>query len=341
MTRPASPTKGISVTADVASSVGSAVSLRVELTEGERSEVQILATKLGAVSPALLDDPGWLDEARRLSCRLPVRQLELLRRLRQDAGPAGAAIIAGLPVDVGALPDTPSVRDSVERVAKLPAVVAMLFGQQLGEVFAFREEKQGALVQNVVPVRALARSQSNAGSVSLELHSENAFHLHRPDFIGLICLRSDHEERAATLVSSIRNALPLLDSADVEILGSPRFVTEAPPSFGCRDVAPPHAVLSGPAYDPGIQVDLNATTALDNAARGALERLGAALAEASSLLMLKSGEMVFIDNRLVVHGRTYFEPRYDGRDRWLHRIYVQLDSRRSLTHRDGPVPVLR
>lgn len=312
----------------------------LELDHEERSDLSGLAEETARIPPGLLDDPAWLVEARRLSCRLPVRLAEALRAFRQDAGRDGILTFSGLPVDDRTLPDTPTVRDSVERTPRIPAAVAMLLGQQLGEVVAYRDEKQGALVQNVVPVRSLAHSQSNAGSVLLELHNENAFHPHRPDHIGLLCLRSDHEERAGTLVSSVRNALPCLDPADVAVLNSPRFVTEPPPSFGSGDATTSHPVLGGSIQDPDIRVDFNATRALDEEAGEALERLGAALMKVSSSLVLRPGEIVFVDNRLVVHGRTDFTPRYDGRDRWLHRIYVHLDSRRSSSHRLGRGPVL-
>jgi L-asparagine oxygenase len=317
-----------------------ASAFRLTLTEEERSNTRALAEELTRTPPGLLDDREWLVQARRLSCRLPVRLVEAMREFRNDAGRNGVLSLARLPIAEGALPDTPSARDSVERAAALPASVAMLIGHQLGEVVAYRAEKQGALVQNIVPVRGLAGSQSNAGSVPLKLHSENAFHPHRPDYIGLMCLRNDHEGRAGTLVSSVRKALPLLGEADVAVLRRARFVTEAPPSFRSGESTDPHPVLGGIAQDANIRVDFNATTALDGEAGQALERLHAALMRVSSSLVLGPGEMVFADNRLVVHGRTDFTPRYDGRDRWLHRIYVHLDNRRSLSHRVGAGPVL-
>jgi L-asparagine oxygenase len=42
-----------------------------------------------------------------------------------------------------------------------------------------------------------------------------------------------------------------------------------------------------------------------------------------------------------VHGRTAFTPRYDGRDRWLQRIFSLRDLRRSRDFRpdDGHVLV--
>jgi alpha-ketoglutarate-dependent taurine dioxygenase len=32
-----------------------------------------------------------------------------------------------------------------------------------------------------------------------------------------------------------------------------------------------------------------------------------------------------LDNRKTVHGRKPFTPRYDGRDRWFQRVYLQRD----------------
>lgn len=313
----------------------------VTLTDQERTEVHALAEELGR-PPAVgqVDDPPWLAHVRLHSCRLPVRLLEALRNFRSEPGLGGTLVIGNLPIDAETLPDTPSVPDSVERRATAPASTAMLLGQQLGDVFAFRDEKHGALVHNVVPVPALANSQSNGGSVGLELHNENAFHPHRPDLIGLLCLRSDHEGTAGTLFSSIRRARVLLDDTDLSILRQPRFVTEAPPSFRAGDGAAPHGVLNGSSDDPDIQVDFNATRATDDEAAAALSRLGDAMAEVASELVLRPGDMAFLDNRLVVHGRTEFTPRYDGNDRWLHRVYVHLDGRRSLSHRIGPGPVL-
>jgi L-asparagine oxygenase len=46
-----------------------------------------------------------------------------------------------------------------------------------------------------------------------------------------------------------------------------------------------------------------------------------------------------VDNRVTVHGRTAFQPRYDGRDRWLQRTFALADLRRSRGYRpnDGYV----
>ncbi|MCW3843806.1 TauD/TfdA family dioxygenase [Micromonospora yasonensis] len=314
--------------------------LTLDLTDDERDALRELAEQLVATPPALLDDVGWVAQARQASCWLPLRLRQILRTFRDDAGPAGSLILTGLPFGEDDLPATPNVRESVERATTVPAVVAMLIGLNLGEVIAYRDEKTGALVQNVVPVPGLEGTQSNAGSVPLEFHVENAFHPQRPDYVGLLCLRNDHAKRAGTLVTCIRQALPLLEETDRKVLHEPRFITAPPPSFHQGDRTRPHAVLTGSPEDPNICLDLNATAALDDEAREVMARLKGVLTDVSTSLVLQSGSMALIDNRLVLHGRTEFTPRFDGRDRWLHRVYVHLDNRRSRAHRDGSRPVL-
>ncbi|SBT46073.1 TauD/TfdA family dioxygenase [Micromonospora narathiwatensis] len=314
--------------------------LTLDLTDDERAALGELARQLVATPPALLDDLAWLAQVRQASCRLPLRLMATLRAFRNDAGATGALILTGLPVDEDGLPETPSERESVERAATVPAVVAMLVGLQLGEVIAYRNEKTGALVQNVVPVPGLEGTQSNAGSVPLEFHVENAFHPQRPDYVGLLCLRNDHAKRAGTLVTCIRQALPLIEETDRKVLREPRFITAPPPSFHHGDRTMPHPVLTGSPEDPNICLDLNATAGLDDEAREVMARLKQILTDVSTSLVLQSGSMAIIDNRLVLHGRTEFTPRFDGRDRWLHRVYVHLDNRRSRAHRDDAGAVL-
>jgi len=314
--------------------------LGLELTHDERSGLRTLVERVANAAAPLADDADWQARARAMSCCLPTRLLAAIRDFRHDPGIDGILTIANLPVEPDALPPTPNVPDSVERAATAPATLATLLGQQLGELIAYRDEKHGALVQNVVPVPSLATSQSNGGSVPLEFHTENAFHPHRPDYVGLLCLRPAHQDQVGTQVAAIRRALPLLDATTRTILREPRFATAAPPSFRSADGSGPHPVLSGSVDDPDMCVDFHATSALDDAAARALSELREALVEVRSDLVLRPGDMVFVDNRLVVHGRVAFSPRYDGTDRWLHRVFVQLDNRRTRPYRAGNGAVL-
>jgi len=305
----------------------------LKLTDTERAQIAYLTAQLSGVPPRLVDERAWMDAARRLAHQLPLRLREELRDYRHDSGTDGLLILRNLPVDDALLPETPTAPESVERHATQPAAVTALISQYLGEVIAYREEKSGALVQNVVPVPGREATQSNAGSALLELHVENAFHPNRPDFVGLFCLRNDHSGTAGTLVSSIRRALPLISDPVIDVLMAPRFATQPPPSFHAGESVPRHPVLDGDRNDPNIRVDFSATSPMDEEAAEAMMVLRGALLDAAAVLVLQPGELAFIDNRLSVHGRTSFVPRYDGRDRWLHRTFVHLDNRRSRSHR--------
>ena len=73
-------------------------------------------------------------------------------------------------------------------------------------------------------------------------------------------------------------------------------------------------------YDP-------AYTPLDTAPeryRRAYGSLSTELARNARTVSLRAGEVLVIDNDVIVHGRVPFTPRYDGTDRWLKRINVRV-----------------
>jgi L-asparagine oxygenase len=308
----------------------------VSLTDDENHELRDLAEQLVAVAPHAVDDRGWVDTARRLSAMLPDRVRVTLREYRRDAGDDGALLLRNLPVDSEQLPLTPTVLGSVQREATVPAATLALIALGLGEMVAYREEKSGALVQDVVPVPGMESFQGNAGSTKLEMHVENAFHANRPDYVGLLCLRNDHDNIAGLQVACVRRALRLLPEQTRDILHEPRFVTAAPGSFGnASGTTAPQGILSGNREDPDIRIDFASTDPLDPEAKQAMADLGEAIVQVRTTIVLEPGDLAFVDNRLALHGRTRFQPRYDGNDRWLQRVFVQLDSRRSRLLRDG------
>ncbi|MYW67603.1 clavaminate synthase [Streptomyces sp. SID8379] len=313
-----------------------------EISEAERSEIVALTERLTGPENELIDTPQWLAAALDTSSSLPRTLLRTLRAFRHDPGPDGTLLLRNLPVVADApLPATPAVPNSVERVPTVAASVVSSVMLQLGEVIAFRNEKSGHLVQNVVPVPGREESQSNAGSVLLELHIENAFHDNRPDYVGLLCIREDPTGDAKLCTSSIRRALPLLDADTRQVLAEPRFLTEPPPSFGTLDsVRSAHPILVGDPEDPNVLVDFAATHPLDDPAKVAMAALREAFVETMVGHRLRVGDLAVVDNRVAVHGRTSFTPRYDGADRWLERVYAHLDNRRSRVDRKGGGPVL-
>lgn len=317
-----------------------AASHAVTLSPADTAEVRRIALELCSWGTEQVDDPAWVAEARDASTALPLALRQALRRYRRHSGPAGSLLVRGLPVDGESLPDTPTVDGSVQRLVTVPAAVLMLVACELGDPASFQAEKSGALVQDVVPVPGRESFQGNAGSVLLSFHNENAFHEHRPDHVMLLCLRPDHDRVAGLRAVCVREVLPILGRDTLEALFSQEFVTEPPPSFGSGGGATaPHAVLSGVPEDPDMRVDLAATTALTERGRAALAELGRAFESVTGVTRLDAGDLAIVDNRVTVHGRTAFRPRYDGADRWLQRTFVAANLRRSRDHRprDGYV----
>jgi alpha-ketoglutarate-dependent taurine dioxygenase len=65
----------------------------------------------------------------------------------------------------------------------------------------------------------------------------------------------------------------------------------------------------------------------------ALDALIKAMDESLTDLVLQPGSFLFIDNYRAVHGRKPFKATYDGKDRWLKRINVTRDLRKSRVSR--------
>ncbi|MEW1656677.1 MULTISPECIES: clavaminate synthase family protein [unclassified Streptomyces] len=311
------------------------------LTGAETAAAERVAGQLSDRPPALVDEPAWVASARDLWEDLPVRLRRTLRAFRRDPGPGGALLVRGLPVAAPALGGTPLAEGSVQRTATVPASMLVLAACGLGDPAAFRPEKTGALVQDVVPVPGREEFQGNAGSVLLTFHTENAFHPHRPDFVMLLCLRADPDGRAGLRTACVREVLPLLDERTRAVLRLPEFRTAPPPSFGAADgPAAPHPVLTGAPEDPDLRVDLAATEPLTDRAAAALAELQRLFERTARTAVLEPGDLAVVDNRITVHGRTAFSPRFDGTDRWLQRTFALADLRRSRAHRAGDGYVL-
>lgn len=300
------------------------------LSAPDAADAAELARLLCGTAGARLDDPSWVAAARQSWEDLPAPVRQPLRDFRRRSGPYGVLLLRGLPVDPGALPPTPQARDSVQREATVPAALLLMFACGLGDPVAFRPEKAGALVQDVVPVPGMEEFQGNAGSAVLSFHTENAFHPHRPDHVLLLCLRADHDRVAGLRVSCVRQVRGLLSEEAGETLFQPEFATGRPPSFGPDGgPAPAHAILTGAGGDPDLCVDLAATTGLTPRAQRALRELSRLLDRTAVEVRMEPGDLVVVDNRVTVHGRSGFRPRYDGADRWLQRAFVAADLRRS------------
>ncbi|WP_255306309.1 TauD/TfdA family dioxygenase [Streptomyces sp. Wb2n-11] len=288
------------------------------LSESEAEKVG----ELSALAAHLSDSPPIV--ASGLLMDLPEGMRKTVLDFGADEGSGGYFLLRG--VSVGELPKTPQAHEAHILDGHPTNGTLMLVADLLGSLTGYQDEKSGALFHDVHPVRGEERRIENSGSVAFDFHTENVHHPLRPDYLGLLCLRQDHEQIAATRVSSVRDALPLLTDEEVAELRKPQFHSLYPTSFtrdiaGPRPSAGPHPVVFGPVDRPFMRFNSHNTQGTGPEAQAALRALAGALEEVCRDLVLAPGDLVVLDNHVVVHGRTAFTPRYDGRDRWLRRFY--------------------
>ncbi|HEY7420118.1 MAG TPA: TauD/TfdA family dioxygenase [Ktedonobacteraceae bacterium] len=305
----------------------------LQLTEEEHSRLRTAFEDLPSINVHAWEDE-LITEVELRSKYIPDHLAKLLIQFRKHSNDEGMLLIRNLPID-HYLPPTPDGGGvSLEKTSYISEYTLLAIMLHLGEPIAYEDEKNGMLIQNICPVRGKEEAQENTGSTYLEFHTEDAFHPYRPDFIGLLCLKPDHERIAATAAASIRRALSMLPGKTQELLRQPLYRIRLSSSFTSDTVFSQQLpVLWGDVLEPNISVDFYGMEALTFPAQLALKTLEEALLKVTISHRLVTGDLMIVDNRVAAHARTAFPPRYDGQDRWIQRLFVVHDFRRSRASR--------
>lgn len=227
---------------------------------------------------------------------------------------------------LGDVPPTPSSPNSPS--VYLPHIAELLLehGKDYGAPVGYIQEQNGSLIQNILPVYKTETEQiSTSSKVTLALHTETAFHPYKPDYILLLCLRGD--ENAATTYATIDDILLHVPQKYIDILKQEWFVTGVDISFrtnGEPDIEIPVSIIRDSEED-GLSFIYDETVIkpINKDAAEALSVLRKAISFATKEIVLKTGDLLFINNHKAVHGRKSFKAKYDGTDRWLQRLLVR------------------
>ncbi len=311
-------------------------SYMIELTADEQATIQAVIERLPSLDLLSVTD-DLITEIELAHRDMPERLAQALINFRRLSNDYGTLLIRNLPLDPY-LPLTPQDgRKAPDKLSWTSEYSLLLLMTYLGEPIAYADEKEGLLIQNICPIMGQEQRQENTGSTFLEFHTEDGFHPHKPDFLSLICLRSDHDLQAKTASASIRRAIRTLPAKILAILREPHYHIRLASSF-CKSAeshvyCAPMPVLSGDFLEPDLCVDFYAMEALNPIAALALDYLKEELQKVVIEWTLMPGDMMIVDNRVAAHARTAFQPRYDGKDRWLQRLFVVQDYRRSRASR--------
>ncbi|MFE3785811.1 TauD/TfdA family dioxygenase [Amycolatopsis sp. NPDC059090] len=189
------------------------------------------------------------------------------------------------------------------------------------------------LVHDVCPAQRAAHSKTSASSLTaLSLHTEDVHHPCRADYVALLCLRNP--DSVATSVARMEDAV--LSAETRQLLRQDRFRFHPDDSHTGTGALPSTGpVLFGPAVQPYLRFDAEFMSGLDDAAADAIGEVGESLRAAALGVVLNPGDMAFIDNYRVVHGRRAFAAHYDGKDRWLKRVNLARDLRHTYRTREA------
>lgn len=261
--------------------------------------------------------------------------------IRRNFFNSGCLVIENMPIDEDliATPSSPIWRDQKKSYSSEAMITGI--GQLLGEIYGYRGEKNGQLIHNNYPTKTGAVSISNEGSkVVLPMHNED-IHVFpfSPSFLMLACIRQGMGSDVYTYVLSISEVINEFNAEELAILRSPNFYIEAPESF---DADSPSSnlipIISGPKDLPQITVEFTDSRGISKDARRTLEKFKEVCLASHALkkIILKTGDLLILDNRKTLHGRSDFKANFDGTDRWCQRIFIKSgdlwDWREKFTH---------
>lgn len=324
-----------------------------------RDEIDAIKSMLGDITSrySSAEDHAFLMDACLYAHEFPKRIRKFLNDFKISEPKPGFCIISGYPIDEATIGKTPNhwkYKPEASRTLEVESFLIIL-GSLLGDALGWATQQDGHIIHEIFPIKECENEQLGTGSAqTLWWHSEDAFHEYRGDYIGMVCLRNP--DNIPTTIASIDDAQ--IDPELIKILFEPHFIIRPDESHQEKNASDPQnipidpsdhrriayqrilelndngkkiSVMYGHPQSPYIRVDPYFMLPVEDNERAqlAVESLIKSIDAVLMDVVMHPGDILFIDNYRAVHGRKPFKPRYDGTDRWLKRINVTRDLRKS------------
>ena len=297
----------------------------LEVQEDEKEILTILANSFKDVSPTNKIE-GFIEIAKNISLRLPSRIKCELEKFTKSGDEYGALLIRNLPNDTFVI--TP--KDNKEHIGEttILARIQALFNEYMGHMVSYEAEGDGYLFQDMVPNKELINTQTSLGSnVELELHTEQAFSDYRPDYLSLACIKGN--KHAYTFFLHVNQIIEQMTDEEIRYLEKKKWKIGVDMSFalnGCDFAARgPLSILkyNGQHYDLVFDQDLLMGMSITSSKM--IGEIVDIYYKCRNGYVLQPGEILMLDNNKVVHGRSPFQPNFDGNDRLIVRSFIMND----------------
>jgi len=313
----------------------------IDITSSEKKEIVEMAKNIIENSSTDLD--FYCRTLRTHAGSLPESLLTKMREFARHGSPSGFIVLDFQEwLHEENLPPTPGTnREQIGGTTLLSRIQSLLIYAMNAEMVAYEAEGYGQLFQDVVPMKSMEENQTSNGSYKeLEIHTEQAFSRLRPDILSLACLRGD--PHALTYILPVSTITEHLTESQQEWLYQPLWRTGVDLSFKLcgvdfleGDIRGPLPILEGNRDDPQLIFDQDLMTGITKEATDIVYSIVNLYYTHRGHHCLKPGEILFLDNRRAVHGRSPFFPKYDGADRFLVRCFAGLDYEKSLYAREN------
>ncbi len=295
------------------------------------------------------EDLGFLVESRLIAHDLPKGLKSFLHTFQEYEDKYTHCIISGYVVDDKQI--GPSPKHWKERIACSPTskeeVYFVLCASLLGYPIGWSTQQAGNIVHEIFPIKEHEYDQLGFSSKeNLDWHTEDAFHPLRGDYIALMCMRNP--TNTPTMICSnteidltLDKYKPLFEPIfkirpDNSHLQQPTTEEDTKLNSAKKNMHKMNedpetiSVLFGDPQKPYWRLDpYFMETPEDIQAKFALESLIEDINRHLTKVVLLPGETLFCDNYRCVHGRPPFSAKYDGLDRWLKRLNIVRDIRKS------------
>jgi len=305
----------------------------IQLSEEDLNVFNCIKTNI--ISSPLQDENKFIKEVDLVKKCLPQKLKNKLYDFSKNGSDKGFLLIKGFPIDDKEIPPTPQHATfslgGETQFAKLQAIV----NQTLGEMIGCEAQGGGRVFQDMIPDQKLAKTQTGIGSeVELDVHTEQAFSDLKPDFISLACLRSD--PHAKTYILHVSKILENLSEKERRLLREPLWKIGVVASFKLYtdkflygDIRGPIPIISGDETNPILVYNHYLMEGITDEAENLRKKILDIYYKHRCYHILKPGEILILDNRNMLHGRSAYKPNYDEGNRFICRTLVVIDYKKS------------
>jgi hypothetical protein len=301
----------------------------IELSNKEFQLLLNMAEKI-IVSPS--ENPDiFCRQCKILSYQLPQTLTKKLNDFSINGSPTGFLLIKNIPIINEELPNTPCSNNCKIGETTILARIQGILLSSIAEMVSYEAEGYGRLFQDIIPIKTMANNQTSVSSnVELEIHTEQAFSKLRPDILSLSCLRGD--KNALTHILPIQIIIDNVTNEELQLLKQPLWNCGVDLSFKINgvdfiegDIRGPFSIINGTNGVNILLFDQDLMTGVNEESNIMIKKIVDIYYKHRISHNLKQGEIIFVDNRSAVHGRSPFTPNYDGKDRFLIRCFATFD----------------